>query len=154
MSKLSDLFKSAKRFFFKKKPAYELTDEDRQKGQEVIQLNAKINLLERQLIQQRRLEKLENAIIGGSKSNDLEAAFIGQILPLLLAGKTPALNAIKPQIPEAETTATQPANNGTLTESELNKIADALKPYASAYKQQIAALSDSEILYIRKELIK
>jgi hypothetical protein len=152
MGKLSDLYKSTKRFFFKKKPAYELTDEDRQKGQEVIQLNAKINLLERQLIQQRRLEKLESAIIGGSKENDLEAAFIGQILPMLLAGKTP--NPHAPQLIPTETTATQPANNGTLTEAELNKISDALKPYAGAYKQQIAALSDSEILTIRKKLIQ
>lgn len=153
MSKWTDLAAAIKGIFKPKNRGHELTDEDRQKGKEILQLNAKINLLERQLIQQKRLEKLEAAIIGGTKENDIETAFINQVLPMLLAGKSNI--SVSENSHAAATNAPQkiPASSN-LSEDDLKKIADKLRPYAAAYKQQIAALSDEEIIFIKNELIK
>lgn len=154
MGAILENLKKIKNKILKTHTGHVLTEEDRLKSQEVLQMNKKINMLERQLIQQKRLEKLEDAIINGGNKDSMEAMFISQVLPLLLAGNLSknAPNAVmtnnKPQELPAD------SSQDKLSDDEIKNIANMLKPYASKYLNEIRVLSDSEILRIRAELVK
>jgi len=130
-------------------PGGEITDEMRQKSQEIRGLTAKVSYLEKQLALTERLKDVQDALTGGDDDSGdaTDKMFMSLVMGAFMKGQQPQ-QSLDNFIPQGN-------NTSSGISPKVDTIVTALRgKIPKPYMEEIVKLSDEEILSVRKKLVE